>query len=144
MIQRIQSIYMFLASLCFAALWFPDMILTKTENPGEGIFSDSIFYANESMLILIGSGTSALMAMIAVFLFKERGMQIILSAVSSLIHMLFCIGACFFAIYKYQKLNDFIPFSGLYFSMAGIVLVWLAVRAIRRDQDLVRSMDRLR
>jgi len=144
MIQRIQSIYMFLAAICFAALWFPSMILLRTENPGDAYFSDSVFYANESMLIQIGSGVSALMALISIFLYKERGMQIILAAISSLMHMLFCIGACFWSVFKYQKLAEFIPANGMYFSMAGIVLVWLAVRAIRRDQDLVKSMDRLR
>ena len=144
MIQRIQSIYMFLAAICFAALWFPSMILMTSQNPGEAYFSDSTFYANESMLIQIGSGVSALMALISVFLYKERGMQIILAAVSSLMHLLFCIGASFWSVFKYQKLAEFIPANGMYCSMAGIVLVWLAVRAIRRDQELVRSMDRLR
>lgn len=144
MIQRIQSIYMFLAASCFAALWLPSLVLLKTENPGEAYFSDSVFYANESMLILIGSGVSAIMALISVFLYKERAMQIIVAAVSSLMHLLFCIGACFYSVFKYQKLAEFIPANGLYFSMAGIILVWLAVRAIRRDQDLVKSMDRLR
>jgi len=144
MIQRIQSIYMFLAAICFAALWLPSLVLLKTENPGEAYFSDSVFYANESMLILIGSGVSAIMALISVFLYKERGMQIIVAAVSSLMHLLFCIGACFYNFFKYQKLAEFIPANGMYFSMAGIILVWLAVRAIRRDQDLVKSMDRLR
>lgn len=144
MIQRIQTIWLLLAGGCFLAQWIPSMAMLQTLNMDQGYFADRILYVSENYIVLIASGVSGLLALISVFLYKERTFQILLSALSSFIQLLFCIGTCFYLLYKAGLINDFSPDTGLFLSMAGIVFIWLASRAIRRDQEILKSMDRLR
>lgn len=120
------------------------MVLVKTQSPGEGVFSDGQFLSTESLGILIGAGVSGLLSLISIFLFKERTFQILLAAISSLLQLFSVIGWCFLTVSNAGKLNEFAPGPGLYVSMAGIILIWLATRAIRKDEALIKSMDRLR
>jgi hypothetical protein len=144
MIQRIQTIWLFLAAVCFLSEWIPSIIMVKTLTPDEGVFADNALYVAESFPLMIGSGVSGILALISVFLYKERTSQILISALSSLIQLLLTVGGCFIILYRTQKMNDFSPNTGFFLSMAGIVFIWLASRAIRRDQELIKSMDRLR
>jgi uncharacterized membrane protein YfcA len=144
MIQRIQTIWLLLASMAFLAEWYPSVPMVKTLSPGEGLLADQVLYASESMPLLIGSGVSGILALIAVFLYKERTMQIVIAASSSLVQILLTIGSSILILYKYNKMNDFSPQLGFMFALAGIIFVWLATRGIRKDQQIVRSMDRLR
>ncbi|MBK9106995.1 MAG: DUF4293 family protein [Saprospiraceae bacterium] len=47
-------------------------------------------------------------------------------------------------IQKAGKINQFEPGIGLWLSGIGLFMCWLATRSIRKDEALVRSMDRLR
>jgi hypothetical protein len=40
MIQRIQSVWLFLAAISFLAQWLPEMVMVRTMTPGPGIYSD--------------------------------------------------------------------------------------------------------
>lgn len=144
MIQRIQSIWLVLASLSFFGQWIPSMIMVKTLNVGEGYFADKEFYVSESLALMLGSGVSGLLALIAVFLYKERTFQILITALASLTQLIFCVGTLFYVLFKYDKMHDFSPDGGLFLAMAGMIFIWMATRAIRKDQELLKSMDRLR
>jgi hypothetical protein len=144
MIQRIQSVWLFLAAISFLAQWLPEMVMVRTMTPGPGIYSDKVLYVGESIALMLGSGISGLLAFIAIFLFKERTFQIMTTALASLTQLILCVGTVFFGLYKTKKLNAFDPDMGLFLAMAGMVFIWLATRAIKKDQELVKSMDRLR
>lgn len=144
MIQRIQTIWLLLASICFLSEWIPSIVMVKTLTPGEGIFADQALYVAESMPLMVGSGVSGILALIAVFLYNERTFQILISALSSLLHLILSIGTSFIILYKTDKLNDFSPQMGFFLAMAGIIFIWLATKGIRKDQEIVRSADRLR
>jgi hypothetical protein len=144
MIQRIQTVWLFLAAVCFLSEWIPSMIMVKTLTPGEGVLADQVLYISESMPLLIGSGISGILSLIAVFLYNERTFQILIAALSSMLQLILGIGTCFIILYKTNKLNDFSPQLGFFLTMGGIIFIWLATRAIRKDQEIVRSMDRLR
>jgi predicted tellurium resistance membrane protein TerC len=144
MIQRIQTIWLLLATLCFLSEWIPSVIIVKTLTPDDGIFADQALYTSESMPLMIGAGVSGLLAMISVFLYKERTFQILVSATASLMQLLLYIGATFLILNKTHKINEFSPQMGFFLGMTGIVFIWLASRAIRRDQEILRSSERLR
>lgn len=144
MIQRLQTVWLLLASICFLSEWIPSIFMVKTITPGDGVLADQMLFVAESLTLMIGSGVSGILALIAVFLYKERTFQILVSASASLLHLILVIGTCFIILYKTNKLNDFSPQLGFFLAMAGIVFIWLASRAIRKDQELLRSMDRLR
>ncbi|MBK8954687.1 MAG: DUF4293 domain-containing protein [Saprospiraceae bacterium] len=144
MIQRIQTLWLFLAGVCFLAQWKPGMELASTPTEGLSVFADKIYFCSESYVVLIGSGVSGILALIAIFLYNERVMQILLVAVSSLIQMIMGIGIPFYIINKAGKINQFEPGMGLWLSGLGLFLCWLATRSIRKDDTLIKSMDRLR
>ncbi len=144
MIQRIQSIWLFLGGLCFLAQWLPNIIIASTRAEGPGVFADLVFYTQESFVLLLGAGVAGLLVLIAVFLYKERIMQILITAVASLIQMLLGIGVPFYQINHAGKMDQFTPGAGLWLTALGLMFCWLATRAIRKDENLVKSMDRLR
>ncbi|MBK9106994.1 MAG: DUF4293 family protein [Saprospiraceae bacterium] len=94
MIQRIQTIWLLLAAGCFLAQWMPALVLASTPSEGLGVFADKVFWSGESFVVLMGSGVSGILVLISV-LYKERVMQILLVAVSSLIQMIMGVGVPF-------------------------------------------------
>ncbi|GHT15187.1 membrane protein [Bacteroidia bacterium] len=119
MIQRIQTVYFLLVICLMAVLWFiPVTVLHKPE--------------------LIGI---AILALTAIFLFKNRKRQILLGYIILLALLLDYVA---FFVWKFDPavfasgiVTFLIPF------VAG-VFDFLAIRGIRKDEKLVRSLDRLR
>jgi hypothetical protein len=144
MIQRVQSIYLLVAGATMSGVFlFP---LWSTELPLLGPFN---FMASEYALLTGGAiGISAL-ALLAIFLFKNRPLQSRLALFVALL-ALFYHGL----IYMQSKELDVIPgFSdslSISLEAGGVmpflcmIFAFLAYRGIGRDEKLVRSMDRLR
>lgn len=136
MIQRIQTLYIVIAVLFIisARIWFPVVL---DEN---GI---AIMDANEPLAIGL-MAVAALAALLALFNYKNRPRQIILNR-SSMLLQIILLGV--FA-YRSLTLSGEIQFSekgiGVIFPIISIVFLWMANKAIKRDEDLVKSVDRLR
>ncbi len=144
MIQRIQSIWLLFGGLCFLAHWLPNIIIATTRAEGPGVFTDMVYYSQESFILLLGSGVSGLLVLVALFLYKERIMQVLITAVASLIQMALGVGLPLYQLNHAGKIDQFTPGLGLWLTAAGLMFCWLATRAIRKDENLVKSMDRLR
>lgn len=136
MIQRIQTLYIVIAVLFIisARIWFPVVL---NEN---GI---TIMDVNEPLVIGL-MAVAALAALLALFNYKNRPRQIILNR-SSMLLQIILLGV--FA-YRSLTLSGEIQFSekgiGVIFPIISIVFLWMANKAIKRDEDLVKSVDRLR
>ncbi len=144
MIQRIQSLWLLLSGIGFLIHWWPGIALFKTQQQGEGVFSDGMFYATESYAALIGSGVAGILCLVAIFLYRERVMQTLIVAVACMVQLAFAVGWPYYLVFRAGQSSQSVPGLALWISVAGLLLCWLAVRAIRRDEALVRSMDRLR
>ena len=92
---------------------------------------------------------ATILPLITIFLFKNRMLQIRLCAVE----LILLIGAqIFMAIYYYLSNRMFSNLEfhtqGLHiaiiFPLVALILDYLALRAIFRDEALVRSLDRIR
>ena len=98
---------------------------------------------DESLYFGIFMG-SALMSVIAVFLFRNRQLQTVVNRLNLLLN-LFILG-----VYVYQSLmmSGETAVSekgiGMFIPILSIVLIVLANKAIRKDEQLVKSADRLR
>lgn len=136
MIQRIQSVYLFLAAAVSGALPFIVSIYT--------LASGKIVNAVDDMLYLILFVTSALLALIAIFLFKNRQLQTVVSRLSILGNLIL-LGVF---VYRSLMMSGEMAVSekgiGMFLPILSIVLLVLANRAIRKDEQLVKSADRLR
>lgn len=154
MIQRIQSVFLLIATILLVFLvFFPyaEMVRSSDQNifelgfrglinvsGGEGIAFSSVTL---SILMII----CLLITIVTIFLFKKRMLQIRLS-VFNIILLLGLQGLMYYFFRVAEKtLSGSGTFSLLFvFPFVTAILVFLALRAISRDEALVRSLDRLR
>jgi len=136
MLQRIQTIYLFLAALVSGVLIF--FVSLWTNEAGESVFVEDVLVA---MGLFLGS---AVLSFISIFLFKNRKLQFVLGRINILLNF-FLLG-----VFVYWSLT--VPGEmeisekgiGMFIPVLSIVFLVLANKAIKKDEDLVKSVDRLR
>ncbi len=131
MIQRIQTIYLLIASIAFALLSFKIPFWS---------LNDAFMYAqndNKLYLLLI---TLFVFSLIGIFLFKKRTVQMKLLRLSILIE--FVVVVRLFLTYK--ELNTPLDAKVFFLLMSAFVALLLAYRGVKKDENLVRSVDRIR
>jgi hypothetical protein len=128
MIQRIQSVYLLLAAITGIILLFVPVATTGEFN----------VYILQSILATVCVILASLGSLITTGLFKSRKLQMILCRTLMLLFAL----AAGLAYYSVIHINRKLP--GLFLPVISIVFLILAFRAIRKDEKLVRSADRLR
>jgi glucan phosphoethanolaminetransferase (alkaline phosphatase superfamily) len=157
MIQRVQSIFLFILGACMIlsllfASWqkinattseqitLNAFYLTHVKN-GEVVSSKPVYY------IAILAVVSALVAFYSITRFKNRLLQIKLGALNSLL-MAGVLGLHLYISRNAETLFDEQQYGsysmGLYLPIAAMICNILANRFIRRDENLVRSADRMR
>jgi hypothetical protein len=136
MIQRIQTIYLVIVALLAAVL--PLFLNLWLDAAGEE------FFAKADILIASAFYGIAALALIAIFLFKNRQNQFVVNRLN-MIFNLFLLG---FFVYRSLNLSGETLVSekgiGMLIPVFSIVFLVLANRAIKKDEDLVKSVDRLR
>ena len=153
MIQRIQSIYLFLVAILNSLLF----ILPLNEMvSGSHILRLSIFGLSDitdhgNILIvdlfplLVIVSVSILLSLVGIFLFKNRKIQMRLSMYTSILG-LGTTFLTFFYAYQITSTNSTeLGFSvGLLLPIISSIFAFLAFRAIKRDDKLIKSVDRIR
>ncbi|SHG60154.1 protein of unknown function [Salegentibacter echinorum] len=136
MIQRIQSVYLFIAVIISAALIF----VFPLWNNAEGV----PVYAEDYLSIFIAFLASALLSLVSIFMFKNRKLQFVLGRLNILLNF-FLLGVF---VYWSLSLPGEMDISekgiGMFLPIISIVFIVLANKAIKKDEDLVKSVDRLR
>jgi protein-S-isoprenylcysteine O-methyltransferase Ste14 len=98
-------------------------------------------------LIFVTAGI-ALLTVFAIFQYKNRPFQIKLTNIGVLSSIVLIMGIFFFYIPMIEKKISIVPdYSkafGIYLPLVALVFLIMANRAIKRDDKLVRSADRLR
>jgi len=144
MIQRIQSVYLLLATLVSGGLIFVLDLWTNAE--GIEFFAMDSFNTEDFLLKMMSAlfFVSAAWTLLAIFQFKNRKLQFVLGRLSILINFIL-LGIL---VYFTQNLSGEINVSekgiGLLIPVLSIVLVALANKSIKKDEELVKSVDRLR
>lgn len=143
MIQRIQTIYLLLTSIVSGGLIF---IFNLWISTGEKIFVVDLF-SNKSIslqLIPIMFFISSILAIVNIFIFNNRKLQFVIGRILILIN-LFLLGLL---IYQSLMISGETSVSekgiGMFLPILAILLLVLANKAIKKDEDLVKSVDRLR
>jgi hypothetical protein len=157
MIQRIQSVFLLMLALAMLSvlalpLWHKIDNLAHQELTLTAFgFQANSFQlpAGTGPVWLIGAlaAASAVVAVFEIFQFKNRAKQLMLGA-ANLLLIVATIGAGFYFSSKGEQLLN-IKLEGqyqaaMYLPTLALLLNLLANRFIRRDEQLVRSMDRLR
>lgn len=137
MIQRIQSIYLFLAAV--ALILFNYLALGVDVKPDP----DEIFYGNDHLPILIYSIVVAAISLLALFLFSNRQLQIKICRVNNLL-IFGLIGLTIYYLFGNPDFNIESYGIGLVMPLFAMIFNILALKKIGDDEKLVQSMDRLR
>lgn len=144
MIQRIQSIYLLLAAIFSGGLVFVFSLWTRLS--GDKVFAFQLLGETSNMQkgIPVLFMASSIVAFVSIFMFHKRQLQFVLGRIVILIH-LFLLGML---IYLSLTLSGEAFVSekgiGMFLPILVILLCVLANKAIKRDEDLVKSVDRLR
>lgn len=154
MIQRIQTVFLLVATiLLIFLLFFPISEFLRTTDQTifefgfKGLTNESgdhaitFFSVPFSLLVAI----CLLLTLVTIFLYKKRMLQIRLSTFNIVI----LVGLQGLMFYYIKAAQTALPGEVSYtiffvFPFVAAILVFLALRAIARDEALVRSLDRLR
>ncbi|MEZ4907868.1 MAG: DUF4293 domain-containing protein [Saprospiraceae bacterium] len=145
MIQRIQTVFLLLIVVTYILIFeFPFAISSVA---GTGFLADKDFDVYDSPVLLIIAGLGGLLALISIFLYKNRGVQVRLCYLSMVFSILLVVTA---VVLFYNQAKTMISKGeiddsiGIYLPVLILVFGYLASRFIRKDEKTVKSMDRLR
>lgn len=150
MIQRIQSVYLLIVTaLLIVAICIPVGSFTNASgslfeftNLGVSLPDgyDSSSWGMFAILLL-----SALIAFATIFLFRNRILQIRMTVFNSILLIGYYLTFFAFMFILQSRLDASFHLSwGLCLPLVSIILNYLAIRAIGKDEVLVKAADRLR
>lgn len=135
MIQRIQTLWLIAAALCgFATLKLPFYVGSIANSSAEE------FNAMSHFLLMILTVAASIIALVAIFLFKNRPLQSKITLAGLGISILNIV-LYFVFIKRYN--SGAIALSSI-FSFGVTAFYLMALMGIRKDEKLVKSLDRLR
>lgn len=160
MIQRVQTIFLLIVGLVMIAFLFVPIWQKADETTGASyvmtaFYLEKVPSANDQVsndfnpyaLIGVLAIISASMAFITISIYRKRMRQILLCTINALILGIILVLSAYWAT---QEEAQWLPglngqYSiGLFFPAIALVFNSLATRFIRKDEKLVRSMDRIR
>ena len=148
MIQRIQSIFLFV-SLCFTAPLLFVPIAELVYETGEiitfnlaGFSQNGVLTGKDWSMMLFGILIIAL-NLIIIFMYKSRVLQLRL-CIYNIIFLAGLMGIMFFVLYTIQDIHSVSFSMPAVFPVVSIILHYLAFRGIRKDELMVQALSRLR
>ena len=146
MIQRKQTLFL-LGSVVISILmvYLPVFELKPEDIDASNMSSPKQFTISVNAFLLILNGTIGVLNFVSIFLFKNRNLQIRICNLAMLINCVF-IGLLFFLsdIMTSTSEQTLHFLYGSYLPLIEVVVIFLAVRFIKQDEELVRSAERLR
>lgn len=131
MIQRIQSIYFLVAAISMTLISFKVPVYTLNE---------TMFMAQDDTKMFILTIVGAIFSLLGLFMFKNRKFQMKLIRLTVLIEIIIGV-RLFMLLNKFEVVLN----NTLLFLMAfSLIALIMAYRGVKKDDDLVRSVDRIR
>jgi uncharacterized membrane protein YfcA len=145
MIQRIQSIFYLLAGLSFASLFM--LPFATSEEPVPNYMSDQVYNIQDHIIMMGMTIVGIFISLVAIFLYKNRGLQLRFGYLVIIFGILVPLVAFLLMFTEKTAFNSEIEINeklGLFIPVLVILFGFLANRFVKKDDKLVRSMDRLR
>lgn len=166
MIQRIQTVYLALVLIMSFVGMVSNIAYWTVADATVATFSNFTFHANgafESLDSTSGPWCLGVLLILVMFLsamsimlFRKRMRQLRLTIISTILLVGYVAAYAVFAYYYHLNLEQLVPdsmesmaptfhvnFVGM-FPVISIILNCLAIQGIRKDEALVRSLDRIR
>ena len=131
MIQRIQSIYLLGAAISMTLISFKVPVYNLNE---------TLFMAQDDTKMFVLTIVGAIFSLLGLFMFKNRKFQMKLIRFTVLIQMI--IGIRIFMLFN--KFEVVLNYSFLFLMTFTLIALIMAYRGVKKDDDLVRSVDRIR
>ena len=149
MIQRIQSLFLLVAAGAIFAQFGLPYLSAATGNPAQTMpqLADGALNPMDNYGLLGLTLLDGLVSLAAIFLYQNRPTQSRITMGSQLLSLALLILAGVIAKLTMDNLPEGgVTTYGLGWALPIIAAItqWLAMRSIRHDEQLVRSMDRLR
>ena len=158
MIQRIQTLYLLLASVFYFCYWFFGLNWYQS---GFKILQDDFsnhFVINSPILELILIITSyiplviLIICVISIFSYKSRIKQILICKISLYLSLFMSFYTLFYFYFTLEGLVAIMSSKTLEILMYAAILnpfvcsylIYLALKSIRNDNELIESLDRIR
>lgn len=157
MIQRIQTLYLAGSMIACILLFFLPVARFFNEPQGTYLFfvagvryledPTSLLYFWQTFPLALLTGLSLILVVAAIFLYKNRKLQVLMVNIAFLLHVALIMLIYFYYIGHFQHLfkvatPSYLP--GVFVPVVSLFLLVLASRAIRKDEALVKAADRLR
>ena len=140
MLQRIQTIYLILAAVITGVL--PFIFPLWKEQVGTEIVD---FYFMKEMSYVALFGLSTALSVVSIISFKKRQNQFVMGRLNIILNLILL------GLFVYRSLSlsgEAVTVSekgiGMFLPIISIIFLVLANKAIKKDEDLVKSVDRLR
>lgn len=146
MIQRIQTVFLFLAaSSGFGTLAAP-FATTPATIEASSLFADGTYSTHDHIGLIILFAVAGALALAGIFLFKKRQVQLKINRFAIIANVLGFVLAVILFWQDLSSLGSVSPDDGVgaFLPFTFLVFAILAQRFIKKDEKLVRSMDRLR
>ena len=156
MIQRIQKLYLFLAIIAMALIFFFSqgwylvgsgkfytLTLFGLQEGGTEPFKTPMSYYNVALFLVL-----TLINLVWTFCsYRNLKAQRVRAVISMVFIVLYCAMDLTFVVGFYGDLPsvaNFVPNIGIFLPLAALLFTGLAWRGIQRDYKLIRSVDRIR
>lgn len=149
MIQRVQSLYLLLASLALGlSLCLPLLSFKQANGDIEKLILIETWgqWSTSTAIPLVSFFMVACLSFIIIFLFKNRKFQLTLCKVAlgiTFVTVAYLLYDTFIAKSHFAGLK-FWDATGLVAPFSGIIFLFFAMKGIRADEKLIRSLDRIR
>lgn len=139
MIQRIQSVWLLLAAI-FAAITFSVPFYVGAMTDAAGVVTPTQLTAKTNLLLTILTVLAGATAFGAIFLFENRKLQLKM-VIIGLVFTLALLADYILQLKNFTS-GSFALSCIIHFGILGFYI--LAIRGIRKDEKLIKSLDRLR
>ena len=154
MLQRIQTLYLLIADLLVALLFFVPVAEFAGKDGGlfrlnlTGVISETAISTGElqkSLPLIVLNSLIFLVLTAVIFQYKNRILQLKLSRLTVFL-LLLLTGLTFYYVWINNNSLGGTYSLKLYFTfpLVAAVFIYLAIRGINKDEHLVRSIDRIR
>jgi hypothetical protein len=143
MIQRVQTVYLLITAIISGVLIFVFNLWKSIE---KSIFALDLLKSESNVLKLIPILflVSAMLAFVAIFIFKNRKLQFVIGRLTILINLILLGLLIYVSLTLPGEASVSEKGIGMFIPILAILLLVLANKAIKKDEDLVKSVDRLR
>ena len=149
MIQRIQTVYLLIVAI---------LMVLMMSFPVGAFYTDTAIYEMTNLALVDAGGVSnyapwalfailmvvAILSLVTIFAYKKRMFQIRMTLFNIILLIGYYVTAAVFILYSFDEVGSFTPSWTLCLPAISIILDWLAIRAIGKDEMLVKAYERLR